>query len=260
MPTTPATEIIDELARDPLPNIVLLKQLMAFREQVRVHRISGTQGLGVLVELETAFSPWDLQTYPTSAVTAFISSDHPDLTAALITHVPRDVGIVFKLSRQADLGPVEAQFSLSRRTAFVSFTSTATIKPAADASITLAPTDAAYRLFETQGHTREWLEQLLHTGKAFASVLERDGDLLSACLAFEIYGRIWEIGGVVTPPVHRRKQYGTAVVRSALAELSKRGLMPRYQVEEHNKASIGLAQSVGLTPFLTIEHYAHEAN
>jgi hypothetical protein len=36
--------------------------------------------------------------------------------------------------------------------------------------------------------------------------------------------------------------------------------MPRYQVEEHNKASIGLAQSVGLTPFLTIEHYAHEAN
>jgi hypothetical protein len=45
-------------------------------------------------------------------------------------------------------------------------------------------------------------------------------------------------------------------VRTALAELGKRGLAPRYQVEEHNTASIALARSVGLAPFVTITHYA----
>jgi hypothetical protein len=42
-----------------------------------------------------------------------------------------------------------------------------------------------------------------------------------------------------------------------LAALAARKLTPRYQVEEHNTASIALARSVGLRPFLTLVHYAH---
>ena len=100
-------------------------------------------------------------------------------------------------------------------------------------------------------------EPLLAAGSAFAAVLERDRKGVSACFAFENHGPVWEVGGVVTAPEHRRKGLGARVVRAALAELSRRGLAPRYQVEEHNTASIGLANSVGLTPFLTITHYAH---
>jgi hypothetical protein len=66
------------------------------------------------------------------------------------------------------------------------------------------------------------------------------------------------VGGVVTALSHRRRGLAARVVRSALAELSERALIPRYQVEAHNKASIGLARSVGLAPFLTIVHYAHD--
>jgi RimJ/RimL family protein N-acetyltransferase len=88
-------------------------------------------------------------------------------------------------------------------------------------------------------------------------VLERGGDTLSACVAFEIYGRIWEVGGVVTAASLRRRGFGARVVRTALAELAERALIPRYQVEAHNKASIALAKAVGLAPFLTIVHYAH---
>ena len=89
-------------------------------------------------------------------------------------------------------------------------------------------------------------------------VLERDGTILSACVAFEIYGRVWEVGGVVTAPPYHRRGFGARVVQTALGELGERALIPRYQVEAHNTASIGLAQAVGLAPFLTIVHYAHD--
>jgi hypothetical protein len=49
----------------------------------------------------------------------------------------------------------------------------------------------------------------------------------------------------------------TPVVRTALAEIARRGFVPRYQVEESNVASIALARAIGLEPFWTITHYAH---
>jgi RimJ/RimL family protein N-acetyltransferase len=257
-PLTSLQDTIDELARDPLRHIVLLKQLLAYPEHVRVHRVSGSEGAAMLVALEVSASAYDRQTYPKAAIAAFISSDHPTLTAALMSHVPRGIGIVFKLSREADLASVRSQFPVTRRTAFVSFTSDGRFERDPAVRVTLSPSGATFRLFETQGHDRAWLEPLLRSGRAFACVLERDGDVLSACFAFENYGPVWEVGGVVTAPSDRRKGFGTRIVRAALAELVERRLAPRYQVEENNQASIALAQSVGLTPFLTIVHYAHK--
>lgn len=250
-------DLIGELAREPLRHIVLLKHLLAFPEHVDIHRVAGPQGAATLVALDTAASAYDRQIYPKAAIAAFIASDHPDLTTALLPAVPRGVGIVFKLSREADLAPVAAQFEVLRRTAFVSFTSARAFAPAPGVRITSTPSDAMFRLFETQDHDRSWLEPLLRSGKAFACVLERDGDPLSACFAFENHGPVWEVGGVFTAPSHRQHGLAARVVRAALAELAARGLMPRYQVEEHNTASIALARSVGLAPFLTITHYAH---
>jgi ribosomal protein S18 acetylase RimI-like enzyme len=256
-PLTSVQDVIDALARDPLRHIVLLKQLLAYPEHVKVHRASGSAGAATLVALDTSASPYDRQAYPKAAVAAFVSSDDPELTASVLSHVPRGVGIVFKLSSEADLAPIESQFPVTRRTAFVSFTSAGGFEPAPGVHVTPAPSDAAFQMFEAQGHERAWLKPLLRSGKAFACVLERDGDTVSACLAFENYGPIWEVGGVVTAPSHRRQGFGTHVVRTALAELAQRRLAPRYQVEEHNTASIALARSVGLAPFLTIVHYAH---
>lgn len=250
-------DAVDDLARDPLRHIVLLKQLLAHPDHVKLHRVSSPEGAGTLVVLDTSVSPYDRQTYPKAAIAAFISSDHPDLTASLMRHVPRGVGIVFKLSRDGDLAAVEAHFTVERRRAFVSFTSDGAFEPAPDVRITTAPGDAAFRLFESHGHDRAWLEPLLRDGKAFACVHESGGDTSSACFAFENYGPVWEVGGVVTAPSHRRKGLGRRVVRTALATLAERGKLPRYQVEEHNEASIALARSVGLAPFLTIVHFEH---
>ncbi|MDI1283253.1 MAG: GNAT family N-acetyltransferase [Reyranella sp.] len=267
MTPRPAVQaVIDELAHDPLRHVVLLKQLLTYPEHVRVHRMAGPQGTATLVLLDVSASPYDRQAYPEAAVAAFIASDHPALTAALLAHLPRGVGIVFKLSSKADLAPVAARFPVTRRTAFISFTVPGGVSPAPDVQLTAAPGtaapgDEAFRLFETQGHDRAWLEPLLRSGKAFACVAGHDGETTTktaaACIAFENFGPVWEVGGVVTVPAHRRQGLGAHVVRMALAELARRGLAPRYQVEEHNEASIGLARSVGLAPFLTITHYAH---
>jgi GNAT superfamily N-acetyltransferase len=255
---TPRQEIVDELARDPLRHIVLLKHLLAYPEHVRIHRVSNAAGAATLVAVEAAVSPYDRQTYPRAAVAAVISSDHPTLTTSLLPYIPRGVGVVFKLSQAADLPPIQSQFTVKRRTAFVSFTSSGTDGSAAGVRITTEPSDATLRLVAAQGHDESWLRPLLPNGRAFACVLERGGNILSACLAFENYRPVWEVGGVVTAPRHRRKGLGAQVVRAALAELSRRALIPRYQVEVHNKPSIGLAKAVGLTPFLTITHYAHD--
>lgn len=254
---------IDDLAQDPLRHIVLLKQLLAYPEHVRVHRVAGPEGAATLVVLDTSASSYDRQAYPRAALAAFIASDHPDLTAALLSHLPasdvrQGAGIVFKLSSDSDLAPVEARFPVVRRTAFISFTASGAVTPATGVDITSAPGDEAFQLFETQGHDRAWLKPLLRSGKAFACVARHDGETRAACIAFENYGPVWEVGGLVTAPSHRRQGLGTRVVRTALAELAGRGLTSRYQVEEHNAASIGLARSVGLAPFLTIVHYAHD--
>jgi len=255
---TAVQDVVDELARDPLRHIVLLKHLLAYPEHVRIHRVSDATGAATLVVLEASASPYDRQTYPRAALAAFISSDQPGLTASLMSHVPRGVGVVFKLSREADLAPVRMHFAVERRTAFVSFTSAGAVERDADVRVTTDPGDANLELFAHQGHDRSWLEPLLRRGRAFACVMARGGETLSACVAFENYGPVWEVGGVVTALSHRRRGLAARVVRSALAELAERALIPRYQVEAHNKASIGLARSVGLAPFLTIVHYAHD--
>ncbi len=249
--------IIDHLVGDPLRNVVLLKQLRAYRGHVTAHRTAGPLGVATLVVLDTSVSPYDRQAYPGAAIAAFIASDDPRLTAELLQHLPVGVGIVFKLSHEADLAPVAGRFPVERRTAFVSFTSTEERELDAGAAITTVPDDDAFALLETQGHERAWLEPLLAAGNAFACVLQLDRRVAAVCFAFENHGPVWEVGGVVTAPADRRKGLGARVVRTALAELSRRRLVPRYQVEEHNVASIRLAHSIGLRPFLTITHYAH---
>jgi hypothetical protein len=43
-------DVVDALAREPLRHIVLLKQLAAYPEHVKVHRVSGPEGNFTLSE------------------------------------------------------------------------------------------------------------------------------------------------------------------------------------------------------------------
>src|SRR5262249_29825407 len=144
-----------------------------------------------------------------------------------------------------------------RRTRYLSFTS-ATAFPV-DRQVALGNTasDAMFEMFRKQGYSRDWLQPLLNADRAFTCALQGEAEPLSACFAFENYKQVWEIGGVVTLPPHRGQGLGSRVVRAALGELTRRGLLPRYQVTEDNLLSIGLARSIGMAPFLNLTLYTH---
>jgi len=77
-------------------------------------------------------------------------------------------------------------------------------------------------------------------------------------LPFRSTGRFGEIGGVYTVPARRGEGLGSRAVRTSLAELARRACVPRYHVAEENTASIRLAETLGMTRFLTLTHYLSE--
>ncbi|MBY0317788.1 MAG: GNAT family N-acetyltransferase [Reyranella sp.] len=255
--TNDVTEAVARLEHEPLLNIVLLKHIEAFRDHVSVAQVSAGRKAATLVLLDTSASAYDRKTYPEAAFAALISSHDPELTRRLIEAVPRQRPVVFKLASDADRNVVAEHFSISRTTSFLSFTFGERPDFVADesVSITTSASDAMLDLFESQGHSRQWLCPRLSSGLAFTCVLERDREPRSVCLAFQNHRQIWEVGGVVTPAQHRGQGLASRVVRTSLSELQRRGLVPRYQANERNLPSIRLATSIGLRRFLQLTHF-----
>jgi len=250
--------VTEALEREPLRNIVLLKHLEAYPEHTTVRRVERDGAAATMVLLEVAASAYDLRTYPDARYAALISSDGPALTRELIETLPHHEGVVFKLSSDADRDIVASTFPhLQRTTAVLSFTGGPDFRRDDAVRMTTTPSDAVFDYFESQKHGRDWLEPLLRSARAFACVLGPDEQPHAVCFAFENYRRIWEVGGVYTPPEARGRGHAARVVRTALAELGTRRLSPRYQVHDDNIPSIRLAESIGLTRFLETTHYLY---
>ncbi len=251
----------ERLARDPLRNIVLLKHLQAYPGHARLHHVADGARDGFLVVLDAAATSWDRRTYPAARFVVLVASDGPDLTRALLGHVPRGTGLVFKLDGEADREAVAETVALERRMQILSFTAPpaelAGLAADPDVRIGPVPGEAAFALFAAQDHARDWLAPMLADGRAFACVAGPAASPLAVCFAYENWSRVWEIGGVFTPEAARRQGHGARAVRATLGELGRRGHFPRYQVHERNLASIRLAQAAGLRPFLHLTHYAH---
>ncbi len=255
--TDDLSEVVGWLERESLRNIVLLKHIEAFPQHVSVRQASNELQAATLVLLDTRASAYDRESYPEAALAALITSDDPTLTRKLLGSVPKNCHIVFKLDSDADRDVVAQHFSLHRVTSFLSLTTGEPPAPGADGTVSVSTSlsDEALGLLEAQGHSKEWLRPRLASGRAFACVQEQAGKIRSACIAFENYRQVWEVGGVVTPVPYRGQGLASRVVRRALAELQQRALIPRYQVNEDNLPSIRLAKSVGLRQFLQLTHY-----
>lgn len=251
-------EIIERLGAEPLANVVLLKHLQAFPRHTQAFQRLSSAGMATLVVLDTAASDYDRKTYPTAAHAALIRSDDNALAEALLNELPADGGIVFKLGSAAEHDVVQRRYPLVRKTSFLSFTSPDRTSGREGVVVATSATDAMYALYRMQDHERDWLSPLLAGGRAFTCVIGSSDEPLSVCLAFESYGSVWEIGGVVTRPDQRGRGLGSCVVAAALGELARRGLIARYQVHEDNAASIRLAEALGMKPLLRLTHYLHE--
>lgn len=251
-------EIIERLGSDPLGNVVLLKHLAAFPQHTRTFQRLSPGGMATLVLLDTAASDYDRKSYPTTAYAALIRSDDAALTEALLAELPAAGGIVFKLGSAAEYDVIQQRYPLARKTSFLSFTSPERIPGRDGVIVAESATDSMYTLYRTQDHARDWLAPLLASGRAFTCVIESGDEPLSVCLAFESHAKVWEIGGVVTRPDQRARGLGSRVVGAALDELTRRGLLARYQVHEDNVASLRLAEALGMKPLLRLTHYLHE--
>lgn len=253
------TELINDLEREPLRNVVLLKQLAAFPEHTTGYRATNHAGVAAhLVVVDARASSYDRETYPMAARVALISSNDAAMTARVIAVLPRDQGIVFKLASAVDREVVASRFPIERKAAFHSFTADSKFERDESVRVSGQLEDLAIDLLEAQGHSRGWLLPLLRSGRAFVCDLDVGGKLASVCIAFESYGRVWEVGGVVTPEPFRGRGLAGRVVRSALAVLSERGLIARYQVNSANHASLSVARKIGLKHFLALEHHLYE--
>lgn len=254
MPSNPS-EMVEVLRRDPLRNIVLLKLLIASPEGATLHQVVDGEDAASLLIVDHRFSQFDRDAYPEAANSVILSSNRADLSRQLLALVPDDSVLIFKLMSEADRALVAESYRLTRRTAYHSFTSELHSAPPSPAVIRRKADELPYSLFATQGHQETWLRSLLERGHAFAATLCVGDQVVSACLAFQIDASVWEVGGVYTLPAFRGRGLARHVVAKALDELRRQALLPRYQVAEDNSASIHLARSVGLAPYMTLTHY-----
>ncbi|MEZ4867869.1 MAG: GNAT family N-acetyltransferase [Caldilineaceae bacterium] len=259
--TPDQTQAITFLRRDPLRNIVLLKMLAAFPAAIETHYAEHGADVGVLLRFPTVTFAYDRHTYPDADSVVLIATTKPELAAELLTAVPRDRPLIFKLMDRGVQQLVAASFApLQRVTAFMSYTATeaASFKPWSTVVVSAQVDECCYPLFAMQGYTRAEVDAYLADSGARTFTLYQGQEAIAACFTYRNFEQIFEIGGVVTLPSERRKGHARKVVTTAVATLLQANAIPRYQVHETNQPSLALAEQIGLQPFATIEHWRYQ--
>jgi len=251
-------EALTFLRQDPLRNIVPLKMLAAYPAEIDLHYANSDDQSGVMLLFPTSTFTYDRQSYPDDALIALINVSAPTVIEAFLPILPRDRRIIFKLADEAVQIALSQQLPLTRVTAFQSYTTAAdrSYCPHPDVVERTTPDERLYPFFAAQGHDRQDVAAYFaKEGHAFTRYGHQRP--VATCFTYQNFETVHEIGGVVTVPTERRKGYAKQVVETALASLQQRGYTPRYQVHEENQPSIRLAEEIGLTCFVTIDHWRY---
>lgn len=253
--------VLNFLERDILKNIVLLKMLHAYGEQIETHFQQVGDSSAVLLLLPTHAYYYDAQTYPQTEYVVLFSTDDLDANAGLLERIPTDCNMVFKLMDPAVQQLLAPRFQLKPVTSFLSYTNFPSLHFASDPDVRVSESvdDECLAIYDSQGHPSATVGKQFANGEAINYVLRREGKAISACFTYRNYEPVWEIGGVWTDPSARRGGYARRVVATALHSLAQQNRTPRYQVHEANLSSIQLAESLGLTRFVKIDHFLYEA-
>jgi len=252
--------VTEFLKRDPLRNIVLLKTVLYYHHIIQCHFHEGPEGFGLLLLVPGGASFFDRRNYPGTDHVVFIATTGSVALPVLIRHIPRGERLLFKLMDPGHVTWVRGFFSLERVTAFVSYTAPPGTKFAAADNVAVSdlPDSACLDLFAAMGHSPDEIRKYFKTGQARSFTVYEDNKPLASCFTFPNYTEIHEIAGVCTDPGHRRSGLARRVVEVALHHLGNTGFMARYQVQENNRASILLAESIGLRHAVTYEHWRHD--
>jgi GNAT superfamily N-acetyltransferase len=214
----------------------------------------------VLLLLPGSASSFDRRNYPGTDYVVFIAATHPALLPELMRHVPTGRKLLFKLMDPRHQAAAAALFSLERANAFVSFTAPQgrPFVPADGVTVSGTLDSACLDIYIAMGHSREELKDHFENGQTLSFTVYEEDKPIASCFTFPNYGRIHEIAGVYTDPRHRRSGLARRVVETALHHLWHTGFLARYQVQEDNRASVLLAESIGLRYVVTYEHWRHD--
>ncbi len=256
-------EVFAYLNADPLRHLPHLKFLHIYPDAMTCHYVEVEQAQGVLVAYDTHALPWDRIAYPQAKQVFMPATSSPAVANVLLAHIlaqfPTAFPAVFKFCDDVTRDIFMAALPLRLMRTLVSYTGQRVESLSDDSSIVIRQElDADLQaLFAENGYTSDDLALYFADG-AFALALYEQAKPVSVCFIYRNYEKIWEIAGVYTCEDARRKGCGRRVVQKALHTILTRGLTPRYQAEATNLASLGLAESLGLTPCLRFEHYLSE--
>jgi predicted GNAT family acetyltransferase len=250
-------EAIAFLNRDPLRNIVPLKMLTAYSAVIETH-YDEANGAALFLFPTSAFA-YDRATYADLDLVVLLAAVTPKAAAALLPLIPPQKRLIFKLMDDGVRDLLATHLALQRVTAFLSYTSTAAdrFSPHPDVVTAAQVDERLYPLFAAQGHDADEVQRYFAGDAARTFTLYQADEPIAACFTYQNFENVHEIGGVFTIPSARRKGHAQKVVTTAVHSLLQRGCWPRYQVHEENRPSIALAEYIGLTRFVTVEHWRY---
>jgi GNAT superfamily N-acetyltransferase len=262
IPTNEHAQAIDYFERDPLSHLVHLKYLTHNPGQFecRYFNIDGSEG--ALMSGAVSTTLWDQTQYPDLELLLLPSASDERAALHLVKQVPDTfpvltTPILYKFCDPYSKAAFTSAFDLQPARVYISFTTTQdapVFQRHPGVVVGSILDDERLALYEQNSYTRSEMEQHMEHGALTFALYEED-TLVSVCMAYRNFGSVWEIGGVRTLDAARRRGYARQVVETALYELTQRGLVPRYHVEDINTPSITLAQSLGLQECARIEHF-----
>jgi GNAT superfamily N-acetyltransferase len=205
----------------------------------------------------TRVTTYESVKYPATGHVVLLASDSQSITELMLDDIPTECNCVLKLMGPDDKAVVERRFSLQRETSFLSYTQSAETDFLGSDRVTVSRRldETLLPFYRANGYERDEVAGYFKAGAAFSFALHENGKPVSACMAYQNHGNIWEICGLYAIERARRKGFAREVVETALHTLRENGHVPRYQMDESNVASRKLAERLGLRRFLTTEHF-----
>jgi GNAT superfamily N-acetyltransferase len=245
------------LRSHPLKNVTLLKMMTAYHEEIDSYFIEQGEHWGILLLLPASSYSFDQRTYPEADTVVLIDYSSPAMISAIMERIPRDAKLVFKVQQEARLA-VEEYFPLHPARSFYSYSSAPgqSFSPDEEAVVSGQIDSRLLPLWYSNGYTQEEIVHYFQAG-AFSVALYAGENPRSTCIVFRNEEQIWEIGAVHTAEAGRRRGLASRVVRTALFHTLQRGYIPRYQVQDTNIASIRLAEALGLSLAVKLEHWTN---
>ncbi|WP_028551491.1 GNAT family N-acetyltransferase [Paenibacillus sp. UNC451MF] len=192
---------------------------------------------------------------------AFVSGSDLSAIRELLDELPDRIPMVFKVQREDYKKLIKSGFQLKRMRSFYTYSCFESI-PITEINEIIEETElnnSLLPLWSNNGYDPQQLNQMFELG-ARSYTLYKAGEPVSTCLTFYNYAKVWEIGAVYTPEEHRGKGYAKKVVATAVNRLLEKELLPRYQVLDSNLSSIKVAESLGLSRVVTLEHLYYDGS